>query len=98
MSSIEDPAQALILNLSYRDILTKFRTRGGFKGANYESVVKFTKDVQPRVVLARFSLHQQYNLIEMLCAGDFEGADSESVVKFTKDVQPRVVLARFSLH
>ena len=28
-----------------------------FKGADYESVVKFTKDVQPRVVLARFSLH-----------------------------------------
>ena len=28
-----------------------------FKGADYESVVKFTKDVQPRVVLARFTLH-----------------------------------------
>jgi len=72
--------------------------KGDFEGADSESVVKFTKDVQLRVVLVRFFLHWQYNLIKTSSKGDFEGADSKSVVKFTKDVQPRVVLARFSLH
>ena len=71
---------------------------GDFEGADSESIVKFTKDVQLKVVLVRFFLHWQYNLIKTSSKGAFEGADSKFIVKFAKDVQPRVVLARFSLH
>ena len=54
---IEDPAQALISNLYQLRYFNEISYPGIFKGTDYESVVKFTKDVQPRDVLARFSLH-----------------------------------------
>jgi len=57
--------------------------KGDFEGADSESVVKFTKDVQQRVVLVRFFLHWQCNLIETSSKEDFDGADFKSVVKFT---------------
>ena len=74
----------------------KTSSKGAFEGADSKSVVKFTKKVQPRVVLARLSLHLQYNLTKTLPKGFFEDTDYRFVVKFTKYVQLRVVLARIS--
>jgi len=56
---------------------------GDFEGADSEPIVKFTKDVQLKVVLVRFFWHWQYNLIKTSSKGAFEGADSKSVVKWT---------------
>ena len=65
--------------------------RGDFDGADSEAVVKFTKDVQLRVVLMRFFLRWQYNLIKTSSKGAFEGADFKPVVKVKFCILPRRV-------